>query len=123
MTDNLINGGATSSMLWEPQKITKELTKTKAEHTLNFRMIKPNERFHFFNPILTTTKMGLIRLSVYNSVFNMTEGNNQFKFTNPQAFYQVDAAKVFNIPPGLYELTDMADILKQETNNIMFLYT
>ena len=43
MTDNLINAGATSLMLWELQKITKELTKTKEEHTLNFRMIKPNE--------------------------------------------------------------------------------
>ena len=81
MTDNLINGGAPSFMLWELQKITKELTKTKEEHTLNFRMIKPNERFHFNNPILNTTKIGLIRLSVYNSVFNITERNNQFMFT------------------------------------------
>ena len=80
-------------------------------------MIKTNERFYFNNPILKTTKMGLIRLSVYNSVFNITERNNQFKFTNPQVFHQVDAAKVFIIPPGSYELTDMADIIKQETNN------
>ena len=34
MTDNLITGGATSLMLWELQKITKELTKTKDEQTL-----------------------------------------------------------------------------------------
>ena len=47
MTDNLSTGGATSLILWELQKITKELTKIKDEHTLNFRMIKPNERFHF----------------------------------------------------------------------------
>ena len=102
-------------MLCERQKITKELTKTKEEHTLNFRMIKPNERFHFNNPILNTTKIGLNRLSVYNSVFNITE--NQFMFTNPQAFHQLDAAKVLIISPGSYELTDIADILKQETNN------
>ena len=70
MTDNLINGGATSLMLWELQKITKKLAKTKDEHTLNFRMIKPNERFNFNNSILNITKIGLIRLSVYNSVFN-----------------------------------------------------
>ena len=50
-------------------------------------------------------------------MFNITERNNQFKFTNPQAFHQIDAAKVFIIPPGSYELTDMADILKQEANN------
>ena len=60
--------------------------------------------------------MGLVRLSVYNSVFNITERNNQFKFTKPQTFHQVDAAKVFIIPPGSYELTDMADVIKQETN-------
>ena len=50
-------------------------------------------------------------------MFNITERNNQFKFTNPQAFHQVDAAKVFIIPPRSYELTDMADTIKKETNN------
>ena len=121
MTDNLINGGATSLMLWELQKITIELTKTKEEHTLNFRMIKPNERFHFNNHIFNTMKIVLIRLSVYNSLFNITETNNQFMFTNPQAFHQIDAAKVFIIPPGSYELTDIADIIKQVTNNKILL--
>ena len=78
--------------------------------------------FIFNNPILNTTKMGLIRLSVYNSVFNITERNKQFKFTNPKAFHQVDAAKVFIIPPGSYELTDMVDIIKQETNNNVLIH-
>ena len=59
----------------------------------------------------------MIRLSVYNSVFNITERNNQSIFTNPQSFHQVDAAKIFIIRPGSYELTDMVDIRKQETNN------
>ena len=57
MTDNLFTGGAISLMSWELQKIAKEITKTKDEHILNFRMIKPNERFHFNNSILNTTKM------------------------------------------------------------------
>ena len=56
MTDNLI--------LWELQKIHKALTKTKEERTLNFRMIKPTEKFKFSEPILNTTILGLIRLSV-----------------------------------------------------------
>ena len=111
MTDSLI--------LWELQKITKELTKTKEEHTLNFRMIKPTEKCNFSEPILNTTKLGLIRLSVYNSVFNITERNNQFIFTNPQSLHQIDASKIFIIPPGSYELTDIADIIKQETNNVI----
>ena len=74
MTDNLI--------LWELQKILEALTKTKKEDTLNFRVIKPTERFNFSKPILNTTKLGLIRLSVYNSVFNMNRNNNQFLYAS-----------------------------------------
>ena len=96
MTDDLI--------LWELQKITKELTKNKDEHTLNFRMMRPTERFHFNEPILNTSKLGLIRLPVYNSVFNKTERNNRFIYAS-------------TIPPGAYEIVDIADIIKQETNN------
>ena len=49
MTDSLI--------LWEIQKIHDALTKTKEEHTFNFRMIKPTEKFNFSEPILNTTKL------------------------------------------------------------------
>ena len=80
-------------------------------------MIKPTEKLNFSERILNTTKLGLIRLSVYISPFNITERNNQFIFTNPQSFHQIDASNIFIIPPGSYELTDMADIIKQETNN------
>ena len=59
MTDNLI--------LWELQKIHEALTKAKEEHTINFRMIKPTEKFNCSEPILNSSKLGLIRLSVYNS--------------------------------------------------------
>ena len=72
MTDNLI--------LYELQKIHEPLTKTKEGHTLNFRMIKPTEKFNFSEPKLNTTKLGLIRLSVYNSVFNVNRRNNQFLY-------------------------------------------
>ena len=68
MTHNLI--------LNEQQKILETLTKTKEEHTLHFRMIKPKEKFNFNEPILNTTKLGLFRLSVYNSVFNVNRRNN-----------------------------------------------
>ena len=86
-------------VLWELQKITKD------EHTLNFRMKRPTERFNFNEPILNTSKLGLIRLSVYNSVFNITERNHNFIY----------ASKISTIPPGAYELVDIADIIKQET--------
>ena len=74
MTDNL--------MLRELQNLHDALTKTKEEHTLNIRMIKSTEKFNFSEPILNTTKLGLIRLSVYNSVFNVNRRNNQFLYTS-----------------------------------------
>ena len=69
-------------ILWELQKIHYAITKTKEEHTLNFRMIKPTEKFHFSEPILNSSKLGLIRLSVCNSVFNVNRGNNQFLYAS-----------------------------------------
>ena len=45
-------------------------------------MIKPTEKFNFNEPILNTTKLGLIRLSVYNSVFNVNRNNNQFLYAS-----------------------------------------
>ena len=41
-------------------------------------MIKPTEKFNFSEPILNSSKLGLIRLSVYNTVFNVNRRNNQF---------------------------------------------
>ena len=72
MTDSLI--------LYELKTIHEALTKTKEEHTRNFRMIKPTENYNFNEPILNTTKLGLIGLSVYNSVFIVNRGNNQFLY-------------------------------------------
>ena len=74
MTENLI--------LWELQNIHDALTKTKEEHKLNFRMIKPTEKFNFSEPIINTTKLGLIRLSLYNTVFNVIRRNNRFLYAS-----------------------------------------
>ena len=74
MTDNLI--------LYELQNIHEALTKTREEYKLNFRMIKPTEKFNFSEPIPNTTKLGLIKLSVYNSVFNVNRRNNQFLYAS-----------------------------------------
>ena len=72
------SGFSDSLILRELQNIHEALTNTKEEHTLNFRMIKPTEKFNFSEPILNSSKLGLIRLSVYNSVFNVNRRNNQF---------------------------------------------
>ena len=98
MTDNLI--------LYEPQKIHETLSKTKEEHTLNFRMIKPTEKFNFSDLLLNSSKLGLIRLSVYNYVFNVNRRNNQF----------LHEGEVLVVIPGAYELIKIADIIKEETN-------
>ena len=70
MADNLI--------LNELQKIHGTLTKTKEEHTLNIRMMTSTEKFNFSEPTFNTTTLGLIRLSVYNTVFNVNRRNDQF---------------------------------------------
>ena len=140
MTDNLI--------LYELQNIHEALTKTKEEHTLNFRMIKPTEKFNFSELILNTTKLGLIRLSVYNSVFNVNRRNNQFLYAstvieddealpralgsdpnlNPISTSSTNITSILNhnykgipllystITPGAYELTDLAELIKEETD-------
>ena len=53
----------------------------KAEETLEFKLIKPSETFHFNPPIPIegSWMIGLTDLEVYNSIFNITEETNQFK--------------------------------------------
>ena len=103
-----------SSMLWDLQKIHEALTKTKEEHTLNLRMIKPTEKFNFSQPILNTTKLGLIRLSVYNSVFNVNRRNNQFLYdTRVETWTDT---RILTVIPGAYELIEIAELIKEETN-------
>ena len=58
-----------------------EQTHRKAEETLEFKMTKPRETFHFKPPIQIrdTWMLGLTDLEVYNSIFNITEENNKIK--------------------------------------------
>ena len=58
-----------------------EQTHRKAEETLEFKMIKSRETFHFKPPIQVEGDwmIGLIDLEVYKSIFNITEENNKFK--------------------------------------------
>ena len=58
-----------------------EQTHKKAEKTLEFKMAKPKETFHFRPPIQIqgSGMVGLTDLDVYNSIFNITEENNKFE--------------------------------------------
>ena len=56
-------------------------THRKPEETLEFKMLKPKETFHF-NPLIHTKgdwMLGLINLEVYNSIFNITKENNKLE--------------------------------------------
>ena len=62
------------------QTLTKQ-THRKAEETLEFKMIKQREIFHFKPPIQIQGDwmIGLTNLEVYNSVHNITEQKNKFE--------------------------------------------
>ena len=62
-------------------EILIEQTHRKAEETLEFKMTKPRETFHF-KPTIQIKGDWMIRLTdleVYNSIFNITEENNKFE--------------------------------------------
>ena len=58
-----------------------EQTHRRPEETLEFKMFKPRETFHFNPPIQTKGDwmLGLIDLEVYNSIFNITKEKNKFE--------------------------------------------
>ena len=65
-------------------------THRKAEESLEFKMIKPGETFHFKPQIQVKGDwmIGLVDLEVYNSIFNITEENNKlqiYKFPDEKA--------------------------------------
>ena len=58
-----------------------EQTHRKPEETLEFKMTRTRETFHFKPPIQIQGgwMLGLVDLEVYNSIFNITEENNKFE--------------------------------------------
>ena len=58
-----------------------EQTHRKAEKTLEFKMTKQKETFHFKPPfsIEGSWMIGLTDLEVYNSIFSITEEKNKFE--------------------------------------------
>ena len=58
-----------------------EQTHRRPEETLEFKMTKARETFHFTPPteIKEDWMLRLVNLEVYNSIFNITEENNKFE--------------------------------------------
>ena len=91
------------------EKLVKQ-THRKPEETLEFKMLKPRETFHFNPPIQSKGEwmLGLIDLEVYNSIFNITKENNKFElYTDTFDEFSFEELKdeveeILNIP----EITD-----------------
>ena len=87
-----------------------EQTHRKPEETLEFKMYKSRETFHFNPPIHTEGDwmLGLIDLEVYNSLFNITKENNKFELYTDTfdefSFLELkdEVEEILNIP----EITD-----------------
>ena len=87
-----------------------EQTHRKPEETLEFKMLKSRETFHFNPPIQTKGDwmLGLIDLEVYNSIFNITKENNKFELYTDTfdefsfAELKDEIEEILNIP----EITD-----------------
>ena len=75
---------------------------------------KSTAKLNFSEPILNSSKLGLLRLSVYNSVFDVNRRNNQFLYD-----IKVDTwsdTRILAPIPSAYELIEIAELIKEETN-------
>ena len=78
-----------------------EQTHRKAEETLELKMIKSSETFHFSQPIQIQRDwmIGLTDLEVYNSFFNITGENNKFE--------------IYRDTPTKFQFLDLKDELEE----------
>ena len=78
-----------------------EQTHRKAEETLEFKMNKSRETFHFSQPIQIQGNwmIGLTDLEVYNSIFNITEEKIKFE--------------IYRDVPTKFQLLDLKDELEE----------
>ena len=65
-------------------------THTKPQETLEFKMTKPKQTFHFDQDLIIPEKwlMGLVNLQVYNTVYNITDRNNKLSHYIPGYKYE-----------------------------------
>ena len=78
-----------------------EQTHRKPEQTLEFKLIKPTETFHFKPSIQVKENwiLGLVDLEVYNSIFNITEENNKIE--------------IYRDTPTKFQFLDLKDELEE----------
>ena len=76
-------------------------THRRAEETLEFKMTKPTETFHFKPSIQVKENwmLGLVDLEVYNSIFKITEENIKFE--------------IYRVTPTKFQFLDLKDELEE----------
>ena len=81
-----------------------EQTHRKHEETLEFKMTKPTQTFHFKPSIQVKENwmLGLVNLEVYNSIFNKTEENNKFE--------------IYRDTPTKFQFLDLRDEIEEIVN-------
>ena len=98
-------------------------THTRPEETLEFKLNKSRETIQFNLPISIegSWMIGLISLEVYNSIFNITDENNNFELYTDN----VDEFSFTELKDELEEIPNISDItpyhLQQEKKNLVLL--
>ena len=85
-----------------------EQTHRKPEETLEFKLNRSKETFHFKPPISIEGEwmIGLTDLEVYNSIFNITEENNKFEIYRDMS----DKFGILELKDEIEEILDISHI-------------
>ena len=94
-------------------------THRKPEETLEFKIIKRREKFHFNPPIQVTGDclIGLVSLEFYNSVFKLTEEINNFELYTG---YFEDEFSYTQLKDKVAEVLGNSDITPEELKHETF---
>lgn len=98
-------------------------TRKRPQQTFEIKMTTNNETFTIDPPIVlhegdtvnpqSGYSLGLISLSVYNTIYNVTEKNNNFRYFNGEHWFDI------NLPPGTYELTQINEEIQKFTGELI----
>ena len=93
--------------------IYDKLSEEKKQISMNFIMTKSKERFPINPSILceNTCFLGLHNLSVYNSVYNITDKNNTMMIELESEKERVRNTQFIFVNPGAYEFSDLKKII------------
>ena len=92
-----------------------EQTHKKPAETLEIKMVKPREIFHFKPPMVIKGDwmIGLVNLEVYNSIFNITEKINKFELHRDTS----DKFGFLELKDELEEILDISHITNKHLDD------